>query len=1411
MTTKDITRFLDQPKRHYAAAYLQQGRPLLDSDFNEGARLLAEDRRRAFNDLTGAFGCSGKGFRLALAAHPDDPEQGTIEPLRADPTVALRFTSFNGNSVGIYPVVIEPGTAYLGGMRFELERLEFVGFQRDFINARTQDFFVDSSLANGGFVRLYYLHAWEQVVTAAEDQELLEQSLAGPDTMVRVRRMRRVEISQLPNAALPPANCDEAFSSFVAGFENGDYDYTNGELRSRGRLQLLFVEGSDDDPCTPDPPGQYLGTENQTLRVMLTDPDHYVWAIDNGAPLYRVRIDGLDGRSQLRATMLTPPRDLEHRPREGQVVEFLSVAALIDPDVEALIDSQGNRVVHFNKLAAEIGVFTRVIGEFRATDNSFGFDLNATTSTGRTVRREIEDQIAFNWDPGHPGRQKDHLSNTGLIRYCYMRLWHDAAVNGQIEIPVNRSRNPGQPQQIALGRTGLFPAFLQPGRRGDFWTAALRVDARDRITPLDLMTDAGASPHGPRHFYMPLALLDFAQGTARDCRPRLRQLRDTGCETRTVGDSPKSIGDFKTINEAIASLPLGGGRVVVRPGVYREELSIPNGVTLEGCGEDTILETPDPAGAEELVRVEANDVTIRNFVIHAVEQAAIHVVDAERLEVSSITAASYMSSGSVIQPGSVSEQDALFELDSLRDSRLRSIRIESAGRQALRLEGGENVRIEGLVAMNDRGTTMTRADAALLGLGATPALVLRDVSVEAYGRVALRVEGLEHARLSKLDLFVGANDADDVPTQSAVDIAGGDDIVLSESRLAQEASPSEHAAVVLTGNDIVLQDNRIQSFPHCFDQTVPADPEDCADPLNVAWGGIQVRYGSERVTLLRNHILGGLGHGVTLGSVVWGTTSSATQREGAGKVQVHIDINPNGGVAYVDGLLAPGFDGLLPFIEEGVITDLLIAENRIEQMGSCGISVLTVLGLVDSGETDLFQVSRLRIERNTITENLKQLAPSPAFRTDAIPLSGSTSTTAQDVQVLPYAGITLGSVVAPGSTISGNQIVNNGSSSTIPICGVFILNGDSIVISKNRILDNGARPNSTDTLVRGVRAGIAVLLAGTDTVHATADLDALLAVESPPGTEARSLNSGEFALRIHDNVVRQPEGRALHAISAGMVSIDGNFLVSRGYHGVAGATIDDRAVGDVVYVQGLGGPWETFDADTINFADFLTTSRVPDWLNNTRSPRLYAGGGGGVLFHNNQVVYDWDVRVAPTTDPLSFFPVVILAADHAGVIGNQFAMRLALGSITPPPADDEVPEPILAHALIGGFTTQVARNRVAEPIASARISLITSGEVQNITALNIGTHLTLAYRWGLARAFTHPDFWDDPNNAAALIDIPQSFYDAANLTLFLPDDLAGGATDTSDPSNPIVLKNDLVGTIRAFFTLMNQLNTRGLP
>jgi hypothetical protein len=280
MTNRDLTRFLFQPRKHYAAARMQQGRTLLDSDQAEGQTLEQEEWRRTVLDIVGPRGTPDGGFSLGSQVI-----RGNAGQLFVGDPLDMFSVAINGTPLTLAAITLRIGTFYLGGMRLEMRSPEFIFAQRDFLQAGLDDL---SGLLLGARA-LVYLEAWEQEISAIEDEEILERALGGPDTTVRVRRFRRARTVGNLRSGI---SCADAFREQMQKLEedqNSTFDCQTSELVSNGRLQLTFQLGSDGDPCTPDPPTQYLGTENQAIRIMLTASNRYVWAFDDAAPLYRAR------------------------------------------------------------------------------------------------------------------------------------------------------------------------------------------------------------------------------------------------------------------------------------------------------------------------------------------------------------------------------------------------------------------------------------------------------------------------------------------------------------------------------------------------------------------------------------------------------------------------------------------------------------------------------------------------------------------------------------------------------------------------------------------------------------------------------------------------------------------------------------------------------------------------------------------------------------------------------------------------------------------------------------------------------------------------------------------------------------------------------------------------------------------
>ena len=1315
MPNQDISRWMLQTRKHYAAVRLQQGRVLLDSDVNDSDNLGAEQRRRVLVDVFGPKGSRDQGFTLRRPLDGSGAEPPLLQA--GDEIQSQQVTFDDGSEVDVLPLAIGSGSVNLGGMRFEMDDAENVVFQRDFLQLTSPSDVMPAFAP--AFRQLFYLRAWEQGVSSVEDEEVGEAMLRGPDSSFRLRRMRRVEAFTVGSDV---TTCNQAWAALRAGrLEDGNatFDERNNELVSQARLQLVFAGGEAADACAPmDPFGKrYLGAENQTLRVMLTSAGSYVWALDNGAPLFKVRLDGLadPAANGVKATILNPPRDERHMPFQNRVVEIVPFSALLDGGDVPDADPQ------FRKVADEVGVFTRVTGPYDPVAHTFALELSPAIT-------DALQGLVHTWDPAHPFATDLNVSTGGRDeRFFYMRLWHVAPTADLVEIPV--STDPAGP---TLGDTGIVPVFPHEGEPGDFWVATLRVDLPDRIQPYEFLRVGGVAPTGPRRFFAPLALVageavDGAPDFTRiidiqDCRPLIRPLSDRGCTTIIVGDGVHTFGDVTTIQDALAALPDEGGVISVRPGVYQGPITI-NGhdITLEGCGDATVIaNAPFPSPNGLLFISGGTNVRVSGFKVQAADERALLVgLGSRGIDIASMHFVSGTITNGVFTPQgnpifaqveiSANSADVTVRDSVLEPNRQPGLRVASASRVTL-----SGLNVVGSQSLEENNT----APLVWLDAGAVDVAV-RDCVLDARGQQGVHVsDGALRIELVGLAIAVHAQDGSvgGAPVQTVafarpglnVD-AGSSEVQLAmrRSRVVVDATSTEHAAVVLGGTSITLEENHIEAL------------SDATTGRPLAWGGVQVRSNAVRVRIAGNRIVGGYGHGITLASALWvqvnefqnqlsgfnAAGAGAGQTDG-GRVTGHLESILLNDVQYQPALVEP-------------VTEVVISDNRIEGMSTNGISTLTVLGLFDG---TLPEAVDLRIERNVITGNVLDPFPN-VFTFQPLPLSASTILTRIEMPELSLGGIVL--AAAADAQIRDNEISGNGTSDVLPVNGIFILCGDAIDVAGNRILDNGARaPADSATVVRsGPRAGIAVMLAGA----AESNLGRLEGVLA--GSVA--LDAAGFSLRVTNNTVRQPEGRALEVIATGPVHVHGNFFSA---HGNAGgdAPSEQLQVGDLIYVQNLGGPWERLDLtpDDGRLAGFKRVDLTLETLlvmHPTVSPYHYVGVGGAVHFSNNHTILDWNVDRPPTQAdaPLAFFPVALLTLDHLEVLGNHLALRIDnVPAGLPPPLGgvSELSEPVLAHLLALGVTVKIELNRFSENLRSVLLSLMARAEIMNSTAFNQTTH-----------------------------------------------------------------------------------------
>ena len=568
MATDNISRSAYYPQKRYAGVRMQQGRVFTDDDFNEHEVINHEDKRLALKEVVGAAGSPDKGFAIS----------------KADDTNGIDFQ-------------INKGVFYVGGLRVELHKNQTYQLQKDWLQNP------GNASARGERQDMVYLEVWQQNVSAVEDEELFETALGGPDTTTRRRTMCRVKLAKYVGTGY----CAEAWDKFKAAIEA----YLGGQIRENHALESdadltvgYETNGNNEDICSPSAIAGYLGAENQSIRVQLTDKDHFIWGFDNGSPLYRVNLeDAASTRNTIK--LLTEPKDQAHWPKAGQIVEIIPWSAVLE---------------NGEKLAEELdpGHFSTFTGSYDP-DTSI---VTLTTSLPKFFGEQWEKRSDVN------KLRKTHFGTEDLDNihgYFFMRVWDRGAdQNSDPELAITN-------KPVILGATGLNVIITGDYRLpGDHWIIAARPHTPDQVHPWQLEVSRGTE--GYQRFYAPLGIIrwndpDTGDHVIYDCRRTFRPLTDqNGCCIFSVGDGMKSRGDFNSIEEAIKHLPLEGGRICVLPGTHRANLKIRNrkNIHISGCKTQSIVYPKEKGENDPIIalvscrNIRIDDLTLVNHTGEAV-------------------------------------------------------------------------------------------------------------------------------------------------------------------------------------------------------------------------------------------------------------------------------------------------------------------------------------------------------------------------------------------------------------------------------------------------------------------------------------------------------------------------------------------------------------------------------------------------------------------------------------------------------------------------------------------------------------------------------------------------------------------------------------------------------------------------
>ncbi|MDH5339874.1 MAG: DUF6519 domain-containing protein, partial [Rubrivivax sp.] len=241
--TADLSRLRMNPLRAFAGVDLQQGRVLLDADFNEGVAIVDRRLRALASDVLGRTTVSQTtplAFSLTPAGAGFTIGRGRMY---VDGLLAENFGRVDPAQRRFDPLLSE--TVYSQDMAYD-----------------EQPWLQPAPALPGSGRHLVYLDVWSREVTPTEDPTLVETAL-GVDTTVR--RQTAWQVRVLADEAPPDVTCETP--------DDGVPGWAATIAPSTGRLTSgTYDVNAVPDPCELPPTGGYTGLENQTYRVEIHDP-----------------------------------------------------------------------------------------------------------------------------------------------------------------------------------------------------------------------------------------------------------------------------------------------------------------------------------------------------------------------------------------------------------------------------------------------------------------------------------------------------------------------------------------------------------------------------------------------------------------------------------------------------------------------------------------------------------------------------------------------------------------------------------------------------------------------------------------------------------------------------------------------------------------------------------------------------------------------------------------------------------------------------------------------------------------------------------------------------------------------------------------------------------------------------------
>jgi len=328
----DFARVTFDPASHYSQVFQQQGRVLLEADWNEQGRIQQYLLRTFITDLVGPCWAVGTGFGIATTG------------------------GANGNALTPAPGAwtLGAGHFYVDGILCELEQGCTLATQP---NLPSPDDGADgtSGFANPPAQYALWLDVWERHLSYVEAPEIADSALDGVDTASRMQTVWQVRMLSQATATALLNNVQTALTTRQTAMP-GDTAAANGlatikDLQNQlsstassdpaARCALirnilgarignacpqlsaeLQAGNTDSDPCSIAADARYSGCENQLYRVEIHDnglPGNggasFKWSRENGSVIFPITststptTDSATGVTTMTVTLVSLGRD----------------------------------------------------------------------------------------------------------------------------------------------------------------------------------------------------------------------------------------------------------------------------------------------------------------------------------------------------------------------------------------------------------------------------------------------------------------------------------------------------------------------------------------------------------------------------------------------------------------------------------------------------------------------------------------------------------------------------------------------------------------------------------------------------------------------------------------------------------------------------------------------------------------------------------------------------------------------------------------------------------------------------------------------------------------------------------------------------------------------------------------------